>query len=46
LDRFSVNGIVLFSKGAISVSVLDAAEHCAYGTEVLCSVIAAVMLGR
>jgi len=46
MDRFSVDGTVLFAKGAISVSVLDEAEHGAYGTHVLCFVIATVMLGR
>ena len=46
MDLFSVDGIVLFSKGAISVSLLYEAEHCAYGTKVLCSGVATVMLGR
>ena len=48
MDRFSVDGTALFTKGAISLSLslLDEAEHSAYGTQVLCSVIATVMLGR
>jgi len=46
MDRFSVEGTALFTKGVISLSVLDEAEHSAYGTQVLCSVIATVMLGR
>jgi CRISPR/Cas system-associated endonuclease/helicase Cas3 len=50
MDRFSVDSTALFANGAISLSlslsVLDEAEHRARGTQVLCFVIATVMLGR